>query len=334
MKKIFCLNIAAALLFFSCQNIMAVTNFPTLDNMGANEKLIISNYPERILGPGKIFEETMSEKDLRIVYYHINKLKKDMYINISIKNISDKKAKIKLFKGFGGPNVDGIFSGHKATKSFFSNLVKDNFQYITLKPGEAKQIVWHVLKPKQVSTGIVKINSINNQELKVKMQVIDPEYLSVSGFDHDGEYSYAYLDSAVKNLSFRFDCEKPLQEIPIGDIPYIKDTIRDIEVRGNYGLTYFLDVVLVNNNPWYKKVDLYFSPYGGVVRGLVLIENKFLETGFFRLSTNLVPEKIYEIVLKPNEEKRILLATMPQPGSFYPISLVFQSNAHKLAFDQ
>ena len=53
--------------------------------------------------------------------------------------------------------------------------------------------------------------------------------------------------------------------------------------------------------------------------------DELVETGFFCKQNGFEPEKIGEFVLGPGEVREVLVQTMPQPGSFYPINFVLQS---------
>ena len=62
-----------------------------------------------------------------------------------------------------------------------------------------------------------------------------------------------------------------------------------------------------------------------MARGLLKINNSILQTGFIHNKNNLEPEKVLEMILNPNENKTVIIDTMPQPGSFYPVNIVIQS---------
>ncbi|MFA5880288.1 MAG: hypothetical protein WC860_09015 [Candidatus Margulisiibacteriota bacterium] len=304
-------------------------NYIFADNLEKNifsDTLIVSNYPEEIIKPGIIFSEIINKKPLRILFYHKNKAKNNLFINLIVTNTTSRIIKIKVIKALFGPCEDGIFAGHAATKKFVTDLVQGKYQEIVLLPKQKINLFSYLIKSDQISTGLIRILPQKKGEIKVTLLAVEDKLFNLSYFEESKDiFNYGLFYKSTKKISLNFSNKTPIEEISIGDKPFLKDHDHNITLYGNYGLFYLIDVILNNKDNWYKKVDLYFSPTAGGVRGLLIINNQIIETGYFDIKDNLHPKKIFALVLNPKSRKKIHIITIPEAGSFYPVKLVFQT---------
>lgn len=293
------------------------------DKLSINEKLLLSNYPEKIFYPGKICEEYLAGQAIRIIYYHKNCLDQKMAISITLTNCSEESMKVKITKGLGGPSPYEIKSGHGAIQDFLNNVAQNTYDNLILNPKETKSLVIHDMSPQQISAGMIRIEPSQAGRFLLKMQVIDPQYPNLLSGD---SYDYVYTSTAHQFISETFDTSSLHKEIPIGDIPFIKDESGLKEIRGNYGLFYHVEMILKNSSPSYKTVNIFISPISGLVQNTVLLDETMIDTGILGIKKHLKPATLIQIKLKPFEERKMKLTLMPEPGSYYPIQVVFQSD--------
>ncbi|MFC1770776.1 hypothetical protein ACFLZV_02715 [Candidatus Margulisiibacteriota bacterium] len=295
--------------------------------------LLVSNYPESIEAPGLILDKRIASKKIRLVYYHKNNYKNNLYINAALKNNEKYPVKLKTIKAFAGPTQDGIFAGHKAVKQFFQNILNKNMDEIIIPAGITKQIKYHLVKSGQISVGIIEIEKHAQAAVSLKLMVVDPGYENLSGLNeflpHNKQICAKFNKLTENRAAISYDCCAVLKEIKIGNKPYLKDKRENIVLHGNYGLFYNIPIILNNEHNEYTNVDLYFSPTAGMARAVLLIDDQLVETGLPREYNNYNPEKIYNFIVKPKEKKTIFIKTMPEPGSFYPVSFVLKSNTHQ-----
>lgn len=292
------------------------------------EDLLVSNYPEQIKYPGQIFERLIQGVPLRILYYHQSRLENTVTssIFISAQNKDDHPITLRITKGMAGPDVDGIFAGHLATKYFIENNLAGKIQKITIQPGARASVVVHSLKANRVSTGIVRIEPETTGNVLVKMQVLDASYPDFTQTnDSKMTYTYGFFPLAIQEMTVTYDVTTLRQVIPIGDEPYLTDPIHRIVLKGNYAVFYQVALVLENPTPYFQTVNLHLSPVAGSVRAVILIDGKLIETGFLSTRTRLKPATLSVFQLSPHETKTCLITMMPQAGSFYPVQLVLQS---------
>ena len=109
---------------FSSTNIGAFSSV----NSEQEEWLVVSNSPEEITEPGVIFDETIHTENIRLLYHHKNGGEKTFFLRLDIENPHDDSLSILLRKGIAGPNQDGIYVGHRATKEYMTHVRQRNFQ--------------------------------------------------------------------------------------------------------------------------------------------------------------------------------------------------------------
>ena len=110
-------------------------------SFGFNEPLIVSNYPEKITGPGKIVQHTITNNRLRLMYYHKNISKTDLFVHLDLENTSSKNIITHYTNGISGPVNDEVFAGHQSAKRFFNKTFNTNFETIELKPKQRTSII-------------------------------------------------------------------------------------------------------------------------------------------------------------------------------------------------
>ena len=98
------------IVFFICQS--------NLVSLGNKDILIVSNYPEKLSGPGTILNQTYTNSKIRIMFHHINSYNDNLNFFISVTNTGSDVLELAIAAGVGGPSKDVIYTGHIATKSF------------------------------------------------------------------------------------------------------------------------------------------------------------------------------------------------------------------------
>ncbi|MFC1753322.1 hypothetical protein ACFL96_08015 [Thermoproteota archaeon] len=280
--------------------------------------LLVSNYPEIITEPGFVLNESLDSKPVRLMYYHKNESGARLYICVTLENPSSEPAQLRLLHAESGPDKDEIYCGHQTARRYFEERISNKEEMILLQPGEVKQIIWHLMKPDTISSGISEIFPVTKKPVLLKMSIIDPEYPGLSMIN---KYNYGKFDQALRTIDLTYQCLSEVKEIPIGSHPYLIDSVRGIELKGNYGMIHRVNLHLQNPSEAFKKVRLLFTPSAGVARAVIALDNEMLETGNLDNDNPYQPKTVYEFILKPREDRLICLQTMPQSGSYYPAYL-------------
>jgi len=69
-------------------------------------------------------------------------------------------------------------------------------------------------------------------------------------------------------------------------------------------------------------VSVLFAPHGGPARGVFLINGELIETELLNPNSRNSLGEIYSFEVV--KEKELDIITFPEPGSFYPVSLIFK----------
>ncbi|MFT5171159.1 MAG: hypothetical protein ACI9BD_000931, partial [Candidatus Marinamargulisbacteria bacterium] len=138
-------------------------------------------------------------------------------------------------------------------------------------------------------------------------------------------FSFGAFDETVRETITTFDVSENIDSIRIGGEPFLEDKHRNITLRGNYGLFYDVQINFVNSGKEPRRVNLFFTPAAGNVRGVLVINGKLMETEFLESRRQIeISQKLFMTVVQPNEVQTLRLQMMPQPGSFYPVQLVMR----------
>jgi len=292
------------------------------DHIFIKERFIVSNYPESISEPGLIFNEQVKNEAFRVMYYHKCVSKFPIEMNLLVTNKGKSPTPILVYQGIAGPHIDGFWAGDKSTEKFYRSLLTKQ-KPIIIQPGHTESLLVHPLTFNKISTGIVRIQpTIKSSLLGIQLKVIDPRYPGIGNID--SHYTYASFNQGFITLKSTIDLKNIQYEIPIGHPDqHLKDQ-NNIELQGNYGLLYDIQLNITNSNSWYQPVDLLVSPLGGGLRTTVMVNQSIAQTRFLSHHTNLNPEQIKNFLFNPLETKTLRIVMMPEAGSFYPVNLVVQ----------
>ena len=94
--------------------------------------LIVSNYPEEIIEPGILVSTPLAEPITRLMYYHVNRATIDYTIQTTLQNISPTPVTIQVRKAIGGPSKDGIYAGHRSAKAFWTSILENQSNKVTI----------------------------------------------------------------------------------------------------------------------------------------------------------------------------------------------------------
>jgi len=296
-----------------------------------SELLIVSNYPEKLNGPGLILKETYNNSNFRVLFHHVNHYKNKLNFIVTISNKQSETIEIGIKPGVGGPSKDVIYVGHKAAKDFLSSFEKVS-KTMSLQPNQTVTLLDLAIKPNNVFSGIFEIINKKNNKLDMTIALIDKEYPQLSLFSDLqsplNQYSVAQFDNPYKNINYKFDSNSVVGGFEIGGKPYVVDKKKMYSLKGNYGVVYDIDLELENSVNTAQLINIYVLPKknNAVNRAVFLIEGEIVELDMLVNKNNKASmQKFYEIILQPNQNKKISMLTLPQAGCYYPIDIIINS---------
>ena len=311
------------IVFFICQS--------NLVSLGNKDILIVSNYPEKLSGPGTILNQTYTNSKIRIMFHHINSYNDNLNFFISVTNTGSDVLELAIAAGVGGPSKDVIYTGHIATKSFLEQYNKD-LKIIYIKPQETIKLLNNTIQPTQTVSGVVQILNEEKQAVDILVGVVDDTFPQVSLFKNNlsplNQYKVATFNETDKYFVYKFNTEYTLGGFQIGSVPYVKDLSQNYELKGNYGVMHHINVTLKNTLPTKQIISFYVFPKkdNSVSRAVFIIDGKIKEVSLLKNERSIATiQKFFDIHLKENESKEITMLTLPQAGCYYPIDVIINS---------
>jgi hypothetical protein len=287
--------------------------------------LVVSNYPEKVLVPGPVLTELPISASVQLLYYHTNGTQYPLWVEVTVTNPSAESKHLEVLKSEAGPSADGIFAGHRAMVDFMSLLQKNQWRSVRIPPRGTYVVTYQALATDKVSVGMI---SLKGTGLQLSMRVADPAW--PLNFAWDGQYptfETIQIANPIIQQSLTVSPEQTLIEMPVGHQPYLWDTLRAKELKGNYGVFYRYQIGLANPDPVYKKLTLYVSAIGGPTRATVKINDRLVESSLLGCSGESEAQQIYEMVLAPYQKATPLnIELIPTAGSHYPINLVLRNS--------
>jgi len=291
-----------------------------------SKRLFVSNNPEAIKYPGILFTADLEAKSAgRFLYYH--RAQRQRYeLSLVARNNTSQSSRLFMSKGNGGSDRDGLFAGHIATRRFLTNRLKQEGVLVELHPGESVELIRQTVKPFQIATGILELQSLSG-EIECTLVAVHKDAGGESRFlkqqRRPQQSRGGIFNTAYEKQSFTFGRFQTEKIFRIGTNPKIIDVLSGDFLKGNYGVMYTIDLFLDNRqNRKTRWIDLVLISGGGLARGNFQIQDRLYETKL--LKSRQDEALIKRIELFPNEFRRVSIQTMPQPGAFYPVSLLIK----------
>ncbi len=286
-------------------------------------KLVLSNRPEKIFGSGSLFKRTLIDGPWRVLYHHKNGDGEPWRVlEVVLRNPTSQPQRVHWVVGSVGPSPDEIHVGHVATLRYAERAINGSGQWLTIAPGSTRCVDRLGLKPGQTASGLAYLESPGVLELEVRTR--EPQQLApdqevpevraarTARGVFDGHLDQSYSHTLGSRYTY----------IDLGGEPYLTDPVTGEASPGNFGTIYRIRLVLLNPTDFEKEAWVEFVPGGGPARGVVYVDQTLVDVAMAR-SKGRIP--IARWKLAPQERREVLLETVPQSGSNYPVRLVVQS---------
>lgn len=286
-------------------------------------KLVLSNRPEKIFGSGTLFSRSLSQGPWRVLYHHKNGEGEPWRVlEVVLRNPTAQPLKVHWVVGSVGPSPDEIHVGHVATLRYVERALNGSGQWFTIPPGSTRCVDRLGLKPGQTASGLarmecngrveIEVRTREPQELAPRQEVPEVRAARTARGVFDGQIHQNYSHTLGSRYTY----------INLGDEPYLVDPETGEASPGNFGTIYRIRLVLLNPTDREKEAWVEFVPGGGPARGVVYVDQTLLDLGMAR-SKGRIPMARWK--LAPQERREVLLETVPQSGSNYPVRFVVQS---------
>lgn len=285
------------------------------------DRLFFSNEPEVVQRPGLLYQ-SVAEPGVtsRLFFHHENQCPRPLRLLVHVTNPNDRPVDCLLVEGQAGPHSDPVVVGHKAAARFLARYRDTAGIVARIPPHSARVLTKTLMDGRETVSGIVDVRPLD--ALPVVCQVRAEAELALPAADagllEQARGTVEVYRPAHKRISGRYQVGGNWLFLDLGYSPVSRvDGERQLE--GDYGVTYTIDLELVNPFPAAQEVILSLSPRGGHARASVLLGGKVIET------TSVYPPEEFRLAmfpLAPGQTRKITLTTIPEGGSAYPAWLV------------
>lgn len=289
--------------------------------------LLVSDFPETLHANGILFTAQLARREAkRFLYYHYNpKTEPDRRILLKLHNPSAQPARVQFIEGSGGPNTNEILVGHLSTQRFLVRELQNEGIVVTIPPNATINLVNHALPPGAVVSAILQLREVDGDPLDLTLLAQNAETPTDAPFDAtqllEGSVAHARGEYKVPEFYFEYtyDVSGANLEVPIGQLP-LPNLRQGEALAGDYGVKQQVTVTIVNSGRTPVPVALYANPRGGKATSTFLIDRTLVQTHALAPFSTY---KIWQETIPPGTFHHIVIVTMPEGGSSYPLRLVF-----------
>lgn len=323
------------------------------------EVLSFSDHPERVKERGLLFKGGLIPfKPLRFQYYHEGgKEDNQLWLRLDLRNNSQRKrAKIMLIEGEGGPDSDYFQAGHKNNVQFLRHLTAGCGRILEIDPGQSTTIFCQKLPYCQVLSGTTQFTLLEGSEVSFYLNALeDPqEMLSFNLLSNPKDVHargiYACADQFINKVVVVSDDKASEVRAAVGAVRQ-PNIIVGPELRGDYGVVYALQFLLINKTKNEADFELIINPRGGKATATVLEQTDFYnqtidpkvwlseqvpDLAYFcfgnqytdrSLSKEAEPFSEYKaasIAVPAGQSAVVRLLTLPEGASNYPVRFIMR----------
>ncbi len=288
--------------------------------------LFYDDDPERVQADGVLFRGTIaSSQPVRLYYYHDDGAE-PRHLAILLTPASEDPTQVQAIDSAAGPNLDVMSVGHATTRNFLLqepanegtviNLTGDTYvlRDMAMQPGQG---VAGTLDLRVLTGGAVSLAVVAYSPGVDPLGLLSAPTLGDDGHHRTGIFTLAgYGDDALT-----FTVGGPDATVVYGDrqpsVPSV-DPASQGHDYGDYGVLHAATFALVNPTAAPATVYLFEKPIGGIVRSSFLVDGSEVEMGCVRPP---LPYQIGAYQLGPGQTYRLILETMADGGSNYPLEV-------------
>ena len=282
-------------------------------NASSTDFLYFSNYPESINYPQQIFSENINLENVRFHYYHLNNTPKNLTKSLTISNKENFISKIEIIN-INNSGFDGSKLSFHNSFNYWNLFLNKEHQSISIPPNKSVVISEEVIKPQEISHGIIKI--YNPQKSNLLIDLI-----------YEGNIYNSFPKNPIRPVVTKKLIKKDYTILPYGPkviipIGHIDKTIYEYN-HGNYAQIHELNFKFINPYDYPLESIVYYHRISGMSRNNIIINNKIIQTKYILMSSPV--EKIHKFIIPSNSSATHKISLFPESGNFYPIEIVLSS---------
>ena len=300
--------------------------------------LVLSDHPECVKQEGLLCQGGLHLlRSVRFQFYHQGGCEHPIFLVLRLRNRGKQTARLSAVAGAGlGTELDYFRAGHQNNTEFLPNLLQGRGRLIELRPGEEITFWSQELTRDIVASGTVQWCLLQGQEV---------EYSLYSSFSPAGPF-YSHLLSDSQDVHARgFYPEPERYRRSVVDVSSWQgergqetwaigatrqpSALCGPELKGDYGVLYRWELTLNNRSDAPKLLEFCLNPRGGKATGTFCV-NCDGEWHIWEQKSELEAfqfASIAECCLAPHSSKTLLIYTIPEGASNYPVRLVVRPRA-------
>jgi len=282
----------------------------------------LSDHPEKITRRGGLFFGGLTNlRPLNLQYYHLSQLDgEDPEMILLVHNPSSEKALLHLSRASGEPSLDYFSTGHGNNVEWFKKKIRHEGYFAELPPGESRVLWTQPLPPEHVVSGNIKMTLLEGEPLQFALVArSEPnEPISLNNLlDEEDVHSRGFYPLPLQVAERTYSVGDEPLNIAVGSLR--QQTFSGVkELRGDYGVEYEVRIRIKNPTSEQRRVQLLFNPRGGAATATMVIDEQIVEVP---LTEAFAEVPFWSVSIAPDSEKYILLNTIPEGASSYPVRI-------------
>ena len=304
---------------------VSVQNLPAGQYLPA--ALVYDDDPEHLMQDGVIYRGTISSaQGVRLYYYHENG-NDPRHFYVALSTAVNDPASVQVTNSSAGPNIDVMSVGHAVTKNFLLMKPLDEGVILDLQPGAFTPIVDTSVGAREGIAGTIDFHVLNGGPVAVTILAASPgtdpqTLLSQPVLPGDGHHRRGtFALASFGNDALTYSAGGPDAKLVYADraaSPPNAEPGNNGTDFGDYGVMHTIVFTLENPTDTASNAYLYERPLGGGVRSSFLVDGRLVELGCAR---EPVPYQIAAYSLQPRQTYHLVVQTMTDGGSSYPIEV-------------
>lgn len=297
------------------------------------EKLLISNWPERILGDGVVFDERLPAGPARVMLHHRNMPDQPQrWLEVELLQPAGSSRTYAVTSQLVGPSNDEIFAGHQAASRYVDALAGSagpQGYLLEVRAGGRHLVERWPLKPSQTVSGMLWIRPLGEGALgRLRISVREPLAAAPTALLIPAPpiRTARGVFPAFIERTLTYAAGKTFLYEDVGAAPYLNSepespSAAPMPNPGNFGTVYRYTAELSNPEAEDREVRLEASARGGPARATMFLEGERVDPGLLNAQARMLKRW----TLPAGSTRKVKLELFPQAGSNFPLALVFSS---------
>ena len=288
----------------------------------------VSNYPERVTGARTLLRDEIdaAPRAVRLLWHHVNTSPKPLWFGVRICNYGAERARFAWAGTACGPGDDEVYIGHTAAAGYLDLFRRKAAMILELPPASSVELEAIKTPPGLIASGVASLALLQGGQVVVEVVAhSEPPPGSAQALDPG-----ARLPERQTHLDFPGVVEQTAEYKVGGAWTFVHlgrnagNNEHGRKLLGNYGVLYWLRLALTNPTAAAADVELDVEGGAGAARACFLIDGKLIETPVLNPSRDAVA---YKWRVEAGKSREVVITTMPQSGSNYPVTLILRTPA-------